>query len=225
MSSISENWSRLTERIEMAANRAGRDPDTVEVCAVTKTADMSAVREAVRCGARILGESRVQAAEPKISGADDLGGFVRWHMIGHLQRNKARRAVELFDRIESVDGLELARRLSDLGSERGRPVSVLLEVRTSPEESKGGVSLESAPDMVAEARELPGLDVRGLMTMAPNTSNEAPVRECFVALRELRDDLGGVEALPVLSMGMTNDFEIAVEEGSTLVRVGTGIFG
>jgi len=175
-------------------------------------------------GWRVLNhENRVQAAEPKIRETEDLA--VSWHMIGHLQRNKARRAVELFDEIESVDGIALARRLSGLGEERGAPVPVLVEVLTSGEGTKSGVSPASAPDVVAEIGELPGVELRGLMTMAPFTDDEAQVRSSFRRLRELREKLGGAARLPELSMGMTGDFEVAVEEGSTLVRIGTGLFG
>jgi pyridoxal phosphate enzyme (YggS family) len=225
LSRIEANWRRLRDRIAEAAVRAARDPADVEVCAVTKTVGVDAMREVVAAGARILGENRIQVAEPKIREAEDLTGRAAWHFIGHLQRNKARRAVELFDVIESVDGAPLARRLSELSIERGERLPVLIEVLTSTEGTKGGVPADVAPDLVAEVRELPGLEVRGLMTMAPFTTEEAPIRRSFATLRELRDRLGGAGALPELSMGMTNDFEIAVEEGSTLVRVGTGIFG
>jgi hypothetical protein len=225
VSRIGANLARVRERIAEAAARAGRDPAGIELCAVTKTADLDAVREAVAAGVTILGENRVQAAEPKIREAQDLAGRAVWHMIGHLQRNKARRAVELFEVIGAVDGLSLARRLSDLGVERGNPVTVLAEVNTSGEEAKGGFAAGEAPAALEEMRALPGLSVRGLMTMAPFTDDERPVRGCFAALRELRDTLPSAEGLPVLSMGMTNDFEIAVEEGATLVRVGTAIFG
>lgn len=224
MSRIGANLARVRERIAEAAARAGRDSAGVELCAVTKAADLPAVREAVDAGVRILGENRIQTAEPKIREAEDLAGRVAWHMIGHLQRNKARRAVELFETIGAVDGLPLARRLSDLGAERGSPVTALVEVNTSGESAKGGFAAGEAPAALEEMRALPGLRVRGLMTMAPFTDDERPVRSCFAALRELRDALPFAAELPVLSMGMTNDFEIAVEEGATLVRVGTAIF-
>ena len=158
----------------------------------------------------------MQAAEPKIREVADLADRVTWHMIGHLQRNKARRAVELFGEIESVDSPALARRLSDLG--QAYPHLGIVS-------TKGGVSPEAAADVVGQIRELPGVELRGLMTMAPFTNEESRVRSSFVRLRELRDGLGGASALPDLSMGMTGDFEIAVEEGSTLVRIGTGLFG
>ena len=146
-------------------------------------------------------------------------------MIGHLQRNKARRAVELFDRIDAVDRLSLARRLSELGEERGAPVRVLAEINVSGEESKGGFPRAEAAERILEIRELPGLRLEGLMTMAPFTDRESVIRDCFRGLREIRDGLPPADGFGELSMGMTNDFEIAVEEGATMVRVGSAIFG
>jgi len=224
LSRIRENWLRVRERIDAAARRAGRHGEEVRLCAVTKTVGVREIREVVEAGAVVLGENRVQPASPKILATEDLRPRVSWHMIGHLQRNKARRAVELFDEIESVDGVALAKRLSELGRERGASVPILVEVLTSGEGTKTGVSEEAAADVVEEIRELPGVELRGLMTMAPFTEDEQPVRSSFRRLRELRERLGGAAALPVLSMGMTADFVIAVEEGSTLVRIGTALF-
>jgi pyridoxal phosphate enzyme (YggS family) len=224
VSRVLENLGGVRRRIAAAARRAGRDPGSVELCAVTKTAELDAVREVVAAGVRHLGENRLQAAEPKIRDAADLSG-VCWRMIGHLQRNKARRAVELFDWIDAVDGLKLARRLSALGEERERPVRVLVEVNTSNEVNKGGFPVAEAGDALGQIRELPGMELRGLMTMAPFTDDEGAQRACFGTLRRIRDESPFAGELPVLSMGMTNDYEIAVEEGATLVRVGTAIFG
>jgi pyridoxal phosphate enzyme (YggS family) len=223
-SRIDENIRRVRERIEVACARVGRDPGGVRICAVTKTVDLPEIRAAVEAGIEILGENRLQVAEPKIRDAGDLPEGVQWHFIGHLQRNKARRVVELFDTIQSLDSSALARRVSSLGEERGRRVPCLVEVKTSEEASKSGVSVEEAPHLLAEIRELAGIELQGLMTMAPFTSDEAAVRSSFSSLRSLRERLGGYAALPELSMGMTGDFELAVEEGSTLVRVGTAIF-
>lgn len=224
MSRVADNIARLRERIAAAAERSGRDPAGVRLCAVTKTVGLPEIREVVRAGVTILGENRLQVAEPKIRAADDLPPEVSWHFIGHLQRNKARRALELFDEIQSLDGLPLARKLSALCEERGRPLPALIEVNVSGEEAKGGIPAAELADVLPEIRALPGLDVRGLMTMAPYTSDEAIVRGCFAGLRELRDGLGGAASLPELSMGMSGDFELAVEEGATLVRVGTAVF-
>jgi hypothetical protein len=222
VSRVGENLRRVRERIAETCRRIGRDPEEVRLCVVTKLAGPELVREVVREGALILGENRVQAAEPKVVGTRGAG--VSWHLIGHLQRNKARRAVELFDRIDAVDGMAVAERLSGLGVERGRPVRVLVEVNTSAEPQKGGFGPESAGEAVGRIRELPGLEVEGLMTMAPFTDDSKRVRASFAALRALRDGLPFAPELGVLSMGMTADFEIAVEEGSTFVRVGTAIF-
>jgi len=223
VSPVADRFRRVQERVAAAAVRAGRDPAEIRICAVTKRSELPAIREVVAAGARILGESRVQAAAAKIEAVEDLG--VEWHLIGHLQGNKARRAVGLFQAIQSVDSLGLARRLADLGEERGRPVRVLVEVNTSGEAAKSGLDPVAAGDAIAAMRELAGIDVGGLMTMAPFTGEPEPIRRCFRALRSLRDGAGGTALLPELSMGMTNDFEIAVEEGSTLIRVGTAIFG
>lgn len=222
MSRIAENFRGLRERIDRAAERGGRSGSEVAICAVTKQRGLPAIREAVEAGAQILGENRVQEAAAKIPEAA-LPGTVSWHLIGHLQRNKARRAVGLFDVIESVDSLELARRLSTLGSERGRRLPIFLEVLTSDEGTKSGVSQEELPELIAALVDMEGVEMRGLMTMAPFTADESRVRASFRTLRELRER-HGTESWE-LSMGMTSDFEIAVEEGSTLVRVGTGIFG
>jgi pyridoxal phosphate enzyme (YggS family) len=223
-SRIEENVRRVREQIAAACARVGRDPAEVRICAVTKTVEVPEIRAVVEAGIRILGENRLQVAEPKIHGATGLGAEVAWHFIGHLQRNKARRVVELFDTIQSLDGLPLARRVSSLGEERGRAIPCLVEVKTSAEASKGGVEPPELPGLLDAIRELAGIDLRGLMTMAPFTDDERAVRSSFSSLRALRDRFGKDAELPELSMGMTADFEIAVEEGSTMVRVGTAIF-
>lgn len=219
--SVAERLARVRERIAAAAQRAGRDPAGISLCVVTKGRGPAAVREAVAAGARILGENRVQEASVKIGEATEPGAGISWHLIGHLQRNKARRAVELFDLIQSVDSRALARRLAELGRERERPVRVYAEVHTSGEATKTGLPPDEAEDVIAEMRELEGLALAGLMTMAPLTDDDAAIRASFAALRRL----GGRTGLAELSMGMSSDFEQAVEEGATLVRVGSAIFG
>ncbi|MFN8176757.1 MAG: YggS family pyridoxal phosphate-dependent enzyme [bacterium] len=221
-SPVAENLSRVRERMAKAASRAGRDAGEIRLCVVTKGRGLERVREAAAAGAKILGENRVQEAGPKIEAARDLPAGISWHLIGHLQRNKARRAVQLFDVIQSVDSSDLARKLADLGTERGRAVDAFVEVRTTDEPTKTGMPLERAEEEIAGMRELPGLSVAGLMTMAPLTEDERRIRSSFAALRELRDRLGG--SVRELSMGMSADFEIAVEEGATIVRVGSAIF-
>jgi pyridoxal phosphate enzyme (YggS family) len=195
LSRIGDNLRTIRDRIASAAARVGRAPEEVRVCAVTKNVHLEDVRQAVEQGCRLLGENRVQEAEGKIRGATDLAGRVSWHMIGHLQRNKARRAVELFDEIQSVDSAALARRLSSVAQERGKCLPILLEVLTSSEGTKWGIAIETLGDLVAEIRELPGLDLRGLMTMAPFTDDEPAIRASFGALREIRDRIGGAEIL------------------------------
>jgi pyridoxal phosphate enzyme (YggS family) len=223
LSRIRDNFARVTEAVENAARRAGRDPSSIRICAVTKKVGESDIREAILAGARILGENRVQEAGPKIEAMADSRSPIEWHLVGHLQKNKARRAVMLFDVIESVDSLPLAEKLAVLGRERGKPVRVFLEVKTSKELEKTGFPLHEAEAAIDRARTLDGLRVEGLMTMAPATENRDEIRGSFAALRELRSR--AVASSFELSMGMTADFDIAIEEGSTLVRVGTAIFG
>jgi pyridoxal phosphate enzyme (YggS family) len=193
--------------------------------AVVKTVPAEAVAEALALGVRDLGESRVQEAQARIArvGRD----AARWHMVGHLQRNKAGHAVELFDRIHSVDGLALAEALSRRASAAGHRVPVMVEINIAAEPTKHGVSPEDAAMLVEGVARLPGLALDGLMTVAPRVPRPDEARPHFARLRALRDTLAtttGV-ALPELSMGMSDDFEEAIAEGSTMVRVGTALFG
>ncbi len=239
---IAENIARVRERIEAAATRTGRDPAVITLIAVTKTHPAEVVEAAITAGVHDLGENRVaEAAEkrPRVRGRDG----VRWHLIGHLQRNKARKAAALFDLIHSLDSLRLAQTLDrQLREDATREVSprlpVLLQVNIAGEAQKEGFDLPGGKDNraaydtftrdVAGILALMALDVRGLMTIAPYTSDSEAARPVFRQLRELRDDLAvrfPQAAWTELSMGMTGDFEIAVEEGATLVRVGRAIFG
>ena len=220
-------YSRLCEVIARAAERAGRPSGDIEVLPITKGHPASVIRAVEAAGLPAIGENRVaEAAEKRASiGATDL----RWHMVGHLQRNKASRAVEIFDVIESVDSLRLARRLSSVAEAAGREaIEVLAQVNTSGEAVKGGFSGDAALEEIAAVCELPGLRVDGLMTMAPFTDDEAVLRRTFAAARELaercRDAIDVYEG-HVLSMGMSNDFEIAIQEGATRLRLGTVLFG
>jgi pyridoxal phosphate enzyme (YggS family) len=221
-SPVAENLVRVRERIAAAASRAGRNVADIRLCVVTKGRTLERVREAAAAGAVIFGENRVQEAGPKIEAAQDLAGAISWHLIGHLQRNKARRALQLFDVIQSVDSVELGRRLSELEREQGRVREVFAEVRTTAEATKTGLAPESAEEEIAELGKLPGISVTGLMTMAPLTDDEGEIRASFGALRKLRERLGG--NVRELSMGMSSDFELAVEEGATLLRIGSAIF-
>lgn len=204
--------------IARACERSHRLPDEITLVAITKGVDVSAIRTAFDCGIRNFGENRVQEAEGKIGQLSDLKPDVSWHMVGHLQSNKAKTAVELFDIIHSVDSVRLAEILS---RRAGRPLPVLLEVNVSGEATKGGFSVAGIAAAVNEIRQLPNLKTMGLMTVAPFVADPEEIRPVFRKLRELRDSLG----LKHLSMGMTDDFEVAVEEGASMLRIGRAIFG
>lgn len=215
----------VRERIETARERAGRT-QRVTLVAVTKTHPAEVVRSAREAGIEDVGENRVQELERKVEEVGREG--LRWHLIGHLQRNKVRAALPLFDLLHSLDSLRLAEKLSEEAVAAGREVRALVQVNTSGEESKYGFSADASLDALGEICELPGLRIEGLMTMAPFTEEEAILRATFAAARRLQEEAGrqisGFQPLE-LSMGMSNDFEIAVEEGSTLVRLGTVLFG
>lgn len=216
---------RLMDAVGEAALGAGRDPSEVRLVAVTKGHPIEAVRAALAAGLVDLGENRVEELEAKRA---QVVGQVRWHMIGHLQRRKAAQAVAAADLIHSVDSLKLAERLSRVSREAGREsVSVLLQVNTSGEVAKAGFPWEGAGEALIRTAAVPGLSVEGLMTMAPLTDDERVLRTTFSRLRELgallADQVPGVGR--ELSMGMTNDLGIAVAEGSTMIRVGTALFG
>lgn len=217
--------ARVRERIERARARAGRVGE-VTLVAVTKTYPAEAVRAVLAAGVADAGENRVQELEEKVG---EVGrAAIRWHLIGHLQRNKAAKAVALFDLIHSLDSLRLAEALSAAAVKSGGEVGALVQVNASGEASKGGFEPAELVDAVGRIAELPGMRVRGLMSMAAFTDDEAAVRRSFATTRGLLDEVARqVPALAgrELSMGMSNDFEIAVEEGSTLVRVGSVLFG
>jgi pyridoxal phosphate enzyme (YggS family) len=216
---------QVRERIERARERAGRAA-AVTLVAVTKTHPADAVREAIAAGIGDVGENRVQEMEEKVG---EVGrDAVRWHLIGHLQRNKAARALAYFDLLHSLDNERLAETISKAAVEQERTARVLVQVNTSGEETKGGFAADGGLDAVARIAALPGLEVLGMMTMAPFTDDQAVLRRTFRAARALFDE--AARQVPAfraehLSMGMSNDFELAVEEGSTLVRVGSVLFG
>jgi len=215
----------VRESIDRAATRSGRRGGEVTLVAVVKTVPAAVVREALALGVGDLGENRVQEAEAHV---ETLGrAAARWHMIGHLQRNKAGRAVELFDRVHSVDGVEVARALSRHAAAAGRTVRALIEVNVGGEASKFGVAPEGLEALLEETRALPGLAIDGLMTVAPQGERSEDARPHYARLRALREAAVKSQALalPELSMGMSADFEVAVEEGATIVRVGTALFG
>jgi len=223
---VRENVLQVVARIEDAADRAFRDPSDVRLVAVTKTVEPDSIVEAIEAGVTCVGENRVQEAERKF--AHGLPP-VEKHLIGHLQTNKVAKALELFDMIESVDSPRLAAEISRRAEAGGRTIDVLVEVNTSSEDSKHGFEPGETVEAVSEMADLKGLRVVGLMTVGAFLPDPEDVRPCFRALRGLRDAIEeavipGV-SMDHLSMGMTNDFEVAIEEGSTIVRVGRAIFG
>ena len=221
---IEANVARVCARIAEAALRGGRQPESVQLVAVTKTVGPERIREAVACGLRVFGENRVQEARAKVA---EVPG-ASWHLIGSLQRNKVKEALRLFDVIHSVDSLGLAEELSRRSLERGTGrAEMLLQVNISQEPQKHGVAPQEVERVVGAALELRGLHLRGLMGMAPLVESPEAARPGFRRLRELRDRLREVfpeAGVCELSMGMTDDFEVAIEEGATIVRVGRALF-
>ena len=215
---LEENLRQLGLRITRAAQRANRTPAEITLIAVTKTIDPPLIKQAFEVGIRHFGENRVQEANSKMEQLSTLQPPPIWHMVGHLQTNKAQKAVELFDMIQSVDSVRLAEALSRHSQ---RNIPILLEVNVFGEVSKFGFSPAEVSSAVEQIACLPFLEIRGLMTIAPLTGNPEEVRPVFRQLRLLRDSLG----LEHLSMGMTDDFEVAIEEGATMVRIGRAIFG
>jgi len=223
---IRENLERVRERIAKAAVRSGRHPQEIRLVAVTKTVDAGRIAEAVNAGVEILGENYVQEARQKQEG---LPRRVCWHMIGHLQSNKARLAVELFDVVETVDREKILRELNRHAGEAGKPLSVMIQLNLSGEASKSGAVEDRALELISAAAACEHLRCVGLMTIPPYYDDPERARPFFSQLRRLRDRLGpgcpGGVKLDWLSMGMSGDFEVAVEEGATHVRIGTAIFG
>lgn len=224
MSQIARNLEEVRKRLEAAARRAGRDPAAVQVVAVSKTVDAARIKEAWDAGQKIFGENYLQEARGKIAA---LGPGATWHFIGHLQTNKAKAAVELFHLIHSVDRLHLAQALEKAAAGQQKVQEILLQVNLAGEASKSGAPPAAVPELLGEIAHLPHLRVVGLMTMPPWFEDPEAVRPYFRDLREMRDRLLqlGLAPLPELSMGMSGDFETAIEEGATLVRIGTAIFG
>lgn len=221
MSSISENLRSVEDRIDKAARRSGRSREDITLVTVTKTRSVDEIREAVACGVTDIGENYVQEAEDKFA---QIGHAVRWHMIGHLQRNKARHAVEFFSLIQSVDSMELAREIGRRAEAIGKTIDVLVEVRISGEATKFGVDPDETLSLIDNIVQVSGIRLCGLMGMAPLVENPEETRPYFAKLRQLWEKLPTEQRL-YLSMGMTSDFEVAIEEGANMVRIGTAIFG
>ncbi len=215
----------LRERVRRVAEEAGRDPASVRIVAVTKSHPLDAVDAALAAGLHDLGENRVEELDEKRAARPDVPAT--WHLIGHVQSRKASRAAELADLVHSVDSSRLAERLARVGEGEGREVAVLAQVNTSGEGSKSGFELEGAVETIHEVAELRGLRVRGLMTMAPFVDDEGMLRAAFASLRETGERLRRVtdRVGDELSMGMTNDLDVAIREGSTMIRIGTALFG
>ncbi|WKZ32513.1 MAG: YggS family pyridoxal phosphate-dependent enzyme [Thermodesulfobacteriota bacterium] len=221
---ISENILNIYDRIRRAARKAGRDPGEITVVAVTKMVEAKKVKEAVSAGLRVFGENYVQEAQEKISKVKDKK--IKWHFIGHLQKNKAKLAVELFDMIESVDSIELAKELEKRAS---APLDIMIEVNIAREKTKGGVSPDEAVKLARGVSGMANLRLKGLMAIPPFFEDAEMSRPYFAMLRRLAERINkerfpGV-FLKDLSMGMSSDFEVAIEEGATIVRIGTAIFG
>ena len=235
LTALRENFERLEEAIGAACRAAGRARSEVELMAVSKTFPAEAVAEAAAQGLTLFGENRVQEFNAKVLYAAEKGtwamrGKLRFHLIGHLQSNKAARAAEIFDGVDSLDSVRLAERLSEAAGKTGKRLPVLIEVKLSPEATKNGVEPESdeAAQLLERLPDLLDLEVRGLMTIAPWGAPEDVTRACFRSLRMWRDRWAAAHPnlkFDVLSMGMSGDFRLAIEEGATRIRVGTALFG
>jgi pyridoxal phosphate enzyme (YggS family) len=226
MSGISENIRNVRSRIERAAVKVGRSAEEIKLVAVSKTVEPERINQAILCSIDTIGENRVQEAEKKFK---QVTGPVKKHLVGHLQTNKAKKAVELFDFIQSVDSLRIAEEISKRALEAGKVMEVLVEVNTSCEETKFGLEEDKVVPLFETISRLEGIKIKGLMTIGLFSDEPEDTRPCFKRLKELFDriksaGIGNVE-MKYLSMGMTGDFEVAIEEGSNMVRVGTGIFG
>ncbi|MDL1980020.1 MAG: YggS family pyridoxal phosphate-dependent enzyme [Deltaproteobacteria bacterium] len=224
---LKKRLSNVNERIKKAAIDCGRDPDTIHLVAVSKTKPEDAVREAIKAGADILGENYIQEARDKINALSSYP--VLWHFIGHLQSNKAKYAVKLFDMIHTVDSLKLAHELNKQAKKINKIQKILIQVNISMESTKSGVYEDDAQKLIKEISLFENLSIKGLMTMPPFFNNPEKVRPYFSALRNLRDKIRNEAIKNInmqeLSMGMTGDFEVAIKEGATFVRIGTAIFG
>ena len=227
---LQEAVAQVRERIFHACKRSGRNEAQVMLMAVSKTVEPGRITEAYAAGLRMFGENRVQEFEGKSTALSELKD-AEWHLIGHLQSNKARKAAELFHAVDSVDSVRLAEKLNQAAAEGGKKLDVLIEIKVGQEESKAGIPLDSPEleDLLRAAPKLANLQIRGLMTVPPFTDDPEGARPYFRLLRDLRDQVAARKLpavqMDVLSMGMSHDFEIAIEEGSTCVRVGSAIFG
>ena len=226
METIKNNLEIINEKMKRAALKVNRKPEEIKLVAVTKTATAEQIKEAINAGVKIIGENRVQDAKEKYQ---ILTADIEWHLIGHLQTNKTKYAVEIFNCIHSVDSIKLAQEIEKRSKQFGKKMDVLVEVNVSGEETKYGIKPEEVDPFLKEISEFPGIRVRGLMTIAPIVEDKEEVRPYFRKLRELSEEIKSKNIenvkMDYLSMGMTEDFEIAIEEGANMVRIGRGIFG
>lgn len=221
---LADNLKYVTERIHIACERSGRSAGQIRTLAVTKTVPPPRIREAAALGLLLMGENRVQEAAEKQAHLTDLP--VTWHFIGHLQTNKVKRALELFALIQSVDSLNLGQEINKIAGALGRVVPVFMEVNTSGETSKFGIPPDQAEDLAGALGQMPHLRLTGLMTIGALATDTSRIRSCFIALRQLQERLNASGlSIDHLSMGMSDDFEIAIEEGATLIRLGRALFG
>ena len=226
MGQITKNLEELHKEIGTAAGKAGRNPEEIKLVAVTKTVELERIKEALEAGVTAVGENRVQEARSKY---EYLPKDIEWHLIGSLQTNKVKQAVSMFDLIHSVDRMSLAEEISKQSLKMDKIMDILIQINISGEESKHGADLAEAEELVRYAAALPGIKVKGLMTIAPFVDDPEETRPVFRGLKRVQEelrakDIPGVE-LDYLSMGMTNDFMVAIEEGANIIRVGSGIFG
>lgn len=226
MGTVKDNLETINKKIKEAALKVSRDPQEIKLVAVTKTATLEQIKEAINEGVKIIGENKVQEAKGKYQ---VLTTKVKWHLIGHLQTNKVKYAVEIFDLIHSVDSIKLAKEIDKRSVQFKKTIDVLIEVNISGEETKYGYNPEKVEAFLKEISEFSGIRVRGLMTIAPISKNKEEVRPYFRRLRELSEKIRDKKIknikMDYLSMGMTDDFEKAIEEGANMVRIGRGIFG
>jgi PLP dependent protein len=226
MVDVAGNYRKIIDHVFEAAAKAGRDGTKIKLLAAAKSQSIDALRTAVAAGVTLVGENYVQEAKEK---RQQIKATVEWHMIGHLQRNKTKAAVEVFDVIQSLDNVALARELDKEGRKRGKPIRALVEVNLGGEESKAGIDRNGVAGLLEEIADLSNLRIEGLMTVPPFRDDLEKVRPYFRELRELKENLGGKNLpnieLKELSMGMTHDYTVAIEEGATIVRIGTALFG
>ena len=224
---IADNFKNIKQRIRLAAERAGRNPNDIRLVAVSKEHSVTVVAEGIRAGSKIFGENKVQGAKDKIKALGHDG--IEWHLIGHLQKNKVKFIFDLFDLVHSVDSLALAEVIHEKAEDLRLCMPILLQVNVSGESSKFGLDPNNVTETICKIMSFKGVNIKGLMTIPPYDSNPEKSRPYYACLRELRDTCLKLAiprlSLDELSMGMSNDYEVAVEEGSTLVRVGTALFG